>query len=193
MKKIVLASNNKFKIKEIKDILKEYEILTLNDIGYFKEIEETGSTYLENALIKAKTISDYLKTINLNYDVLADDSGLSCLALNDEPGIYSARYASNHDFKLNRKKLIENLKGKDKSAYLKCILVFYKNDGSYIHTEGKTFVRIIDEERGDTSNGYDAIIYSEELGKTFGEAKSEEINKMSHRYKALVKLKNLIG
>ena len=193
MKKIVLASNNKYKIKEIKDILNDYEIITLEDIGYYDEIEETGSTFLENALIKAKTISEYLKEKNMNYDVLADDSGLSCPALNGKPGVYSARYASNHDFKLNRQKLIDNLRGKDNGAYLECTLVFYKNNGSYIHTEGKTFVRIIDEERGNTSNGYDAIIYSDELGMTFGEASDVEINKISHRYKALVKLKDLIS
>lgn len=192
MKKIVLASNNKHKIKEVKEILNIYEIITLNDIEYYDEIEETGSTFLENALIKAKTISEYIKRKGLDYDVLADDSGTTCPSINNEPGIYSARYASDHDFKLNRDKLIENLKNKDNTAYFNCTLVLYHIDGTYIYTEGKTKGKIIDEERGDTSFGYDCIFLSDDLGKTFGEATNDEKNKVSHRYRALEKLKELI-
>lgn len=192
MKKIVLASNNEHKIKEIKEILKGYNIITLNDIGYYDEIEENGSTFLENALIKAKTVSEYLKTKSLDYDVLADDSGLCCSAINNEPGIYSARYASDHDFKLNRDKLISNLKGKDNTAYFNCTMVLYHIDGTYVYVEGNSMGKIIDEERGDTSFGYDCIFLSDDLGKTFGEATSDEKNKVSHRYRALEKLKELI-
>ena len=192
MKKIVLASNNKHKIKEVKEILSDYEIITLDDIGYYDEIEETGSTFLENALIKAKTVSEYLKEKNMNYDVLADDSGTVCDALDGAPGIYSARYASNHDFKLNRDKLISDLKGKDNSAYFNCTMVLYHIDGTYEEAVGKTYGKIIDEERGDTSFGYDSIFLSDDLGKTFGEASSEEKNKVSHRYRALIKIKELM-
>ena len=85
MKKIVLASNNKHKVEEIKEMLNNVEILTLKDIGYLEDIEETGETFLENALIKAETISNYLKENNLDYDVLADDSGLCCISLNLAP------------------------------------------------------------------------------------------------------------
>lgn len=192
MKKIVLASNNKHKIKEIKDILNDYEIITLNDIGYYDEIEETGSTFLENALIKARTINDYLKTKNLDYDVLADDSGLCCETLNGAPGIYSARYAGDHDFIKNRNKLVNDLKGKDNTACFNCTIVLYHIDGTYETSIGKTYGKIIDEERGDTSFGYDCIFLSDDLGKTFGEADSEEKNKVSHRYRALIKLKELL-
>lgn len=192
MKKIVLASNNKHKIKEVKEILSDYEIITLEDIGYYDEIEETGSTFLENALIKAKTISEYLKEKNINYDVLADDSGLCCEALNGAPGIYSARYASDHDFKLNRDKLINDLKGKDNSAYFNCTMVIHHIDGTYEYAEGKTYGKIIHEERGDTSFGYDSIFLSDDLGKTFGEATDEEKNKVSHRYRALIKIKEIM-
>ena len=158
----------------------------------YNEIEETGSTYLENALIKAKTVREYLKNKGLDYPVLADDSGLSCPSLNGEPGIYSARYASDHDIKLNRDKLIENLKGKDNTAYFNCTLVMYYSDDNYIYAEGKTYGKIIDEERGDTSFGYDSIFLSDDLGKTFGEATEEEKNSVSHRYRAIVKLKELM-
>ena len=193
MKTIVLASNNKHKIKEVKDILGNINILTLNDIGYLEDIEENGETFLENALIKAKTISEYLKEKGLDYDVLADDSGLCCIGLNLEPGIYSARYAGGHgDDKANRDKLISNLKDKDRSAYFNCTLVLYHIDGTYDYREGKTYGKIIDEERGDTSFGYDCIFLSDDLIKTFGEATSAEKNKVSHRSRALSQIKELI-
>ena len=193
MKKIVLASNNKHKIKEFKEILENVEILTLNDIGYFQEIEETGTTFLENALIKASTISEYLKEKGLGYDVVADDSGLCCIGLDLAPGIYSARYAGNHgDSKANRDKLINNLKGKDKTTYFTCTIVLYHIDGTSEYKEGRTYGKIIEQELGDTSFGYDCIFLSDDLGKTFGQASSEEKNKVSHRYRALQQIKELI-
>lgn len=192
MKKIVIASNNEHKIREIKNILDNVEIITLNDIGFFDDIEETGETFLENALIKAKTVSEYLKTKNLNYDVLSDDSGTVCKSLNGAPGIYSARYSGDHNFESNRKKLIKDLNGKDNSAYFNCTMVLYHIDGTYQYSEGKTYGKIISEERGDTSFGYDCIFLSDDLGKTFGDATEEEKNKVSHRYRALVKIKEFL-
>lgn len=193
MKKIVLASNNEHKIKEFKDMLNNVEILTLNDIGFFEEIEETGKTFLENAIIKASTVSVFLKNKNLNYDVLSDDSGLCCVGLNDEPGIYSARYSGVHgDSKANRKKLIKNLKNKDKKAYFICNIVLYRIDGTYDYSEGRTYGKIIDKEIGDTSFGYDSIFLSDDLNKTFGEATEEEKNSVSHRYRALLEIKEKI-
>lgn len=193
MKKIVLASNNKHKIKEFKKILDNVEILTLNDIGYFEEIEETGTTFLENALIKAQTISKYIKNKGLDYDVISDDSGICCKALNGSPGIYSARYAGVHgDSKANRDKLIRDLQGKERTTYFNCTIVLYHIDGTYEYKEGRCYGKIIDEERGDTSFGYDSIFLSDDLGKTFGEASEEEKNKVSHRYRVLEQIKELL-
>lgn len=193
MKKIVLASNNKHKIKEFKEILKTVEILTLNDIGFNEEIEETGKSFLENALIKAQTISKYLKSKGLDYDVISDDSGICSIALDGAPGIYSARYAGIHgDSKANRDKLINDLQGKDKTAYFTCTIVLYHIDGTYDYKEGRTYGKIIDEELGDTSFGYDSIFLSDDLGKTFGQATNEEKNKVSHRFRALEQIKELI-
>ena len=193
MKEIVLASNNIHKIKEFNEILNNVEILTLSDIGYLEEIEETGETFLENALIKASTISKYLKSKNLDYDVLADDSGLCCLGIDLAPGVYSARYAGEHVTpKDNRIKLIKELKDKDKSAYFICTIVLYHIDGTYEYKEGKTYGKIIDEEKGDTSFGYDSIFLSDDLGKTFGEATSDEKNSVSHRFRALNEIKDII-
>ena len=193
MKKIVLASNNKHKIKEFNEILTDIELLTLSDIGYTQEIEETGETFLENALIKAQTISNYLKSKNLDYDVLSDDSGLCCLGIDLEPGVYSARYAGCHATpKDNRDKLIKNLKDKDTTAYFICTIVLYHIDGTYEYKEGKTYGKIIEEEIGDTSFGYDCIFLSDKLNKTFGEASSEEKNKVSHRFIALNQIKEIL-
>ena len=193
MKKIVLASNNKHKVSEIQTMFNEYEILTLNDIEYYDEIEETGETFAENSLIKAKTISEYLQDKGIECDVLADDSGICCEALDLAPGVYSARYAGGHgNDKANRDKLISDLEGKDKTAYFICTLVLYKPDNTYITVEGRTYGQIINEERGDNGFGYDCIFLSDDLGITFGEASSETKNSVSHRSRALVALKEKI-
>ena len=125
MRKIVLASNNKHKIKEFKEMLGNVEILTLNDIGFNKEIIEDGNSFQENSLIKAKEVSNYLKENNLDYDVIADDSGICLDSLGGKPGIYSARYSGLGTDKSNRDKLIKDLEGKDKTAYFVCNLVLY--------------------------------------------------------------------
>ena len=189
MKKIVLASNNKHKVKEIKEILSDYDILTLNDISFYDDIVEDGETFLDNALIKAKAISKYIREKGLNYDVIADDSGLCCNGLDGAPGVYSARYAGNHDDKANRNKIIEELKDKDKSAYFVCCMVLYHPDDTYSSYEGTTSGVIISEERGKTDFGYDCIFLSDDLGVTFGEASDEDKNNVSHRKRALEKLK----
>ena len=106
MKKIVLASNNKGKVKEVKEILKDYEIVTLNDIGFYDDIIEDGETFLDNALIKARAIRKFLGDDTL---IISDDSGLCCPALDGAPGVYSARYAGDHDDQKNRDKLIKDL------------------------------------------------------------------------------------
>ncbi|MBR3891382.1 MAG: RdgB/HAM1 family non-canonical purine NTP pyrophosphatase [Bacilli bacterium] len=189
MNKIVLASNNKHKIKEFNEIYKDTIILSLEDIGFNEDIEENGTTFLENALIKAKTISSYLKEKGIECPVMAEDSGLEVDSLNGEPGIYSARYASDHDVKKNRDYLISKLSGKEnKNANFICCLVKYMPDDTYIYAYGKTYGHIIEEELGDTSFGYDCIFYSHDLNKTFGEATSEEKNSVSHRKRAILEL-----
>lgn len=190
MKKIILASNNKHKIQEIGYILSDYEILSLKDIGYTEDIVEDGNTFLENSLIKAKTIMEYIKDKEYNCDVLADDSGLCVNALDGRPGIYSARYSGDHDNQANRDKIRSELKDKeDRSAYFFCGIILYHQDGTYEYFEGKTTGTIIDEERGNKDFGYDCIFLSDDLNKTFGEATEEEKNSVSHRARALEQLK----
>ena len=188
MKKIVLASNNEHKIKEFKKIISNYEIMSLKDIGFNEDIVEDGESFFDNSLIKAKTISNYIKDNGLDYDVIADDSGLCCVALDGAPGVYSARYAGNHNDQANRDKLIKELKGKDTSAYFVCCIVLYHIDGTYTAYEGRTYGKIIAEERGSKDFGYDCIFLSDDLGITFGEASEDEKNSVSHRSRAIEKL-----
>ena len=193
MKRIVLASNNKHKIKEFNEILNNYEILSLRDIGYWDDIVEDGNSFFENSMIKAQAVMRFLKDKGEVYPVIADDSGLCVTALGGAPGIYSARYSGDHDDSANRKKLIDDLKQKeDRSAYFNCTLVVLYPDGKFKTVEGKVYGEIIDEERGDTSFGYDCLFLSDELKKTFGEATNEEKNSVSHRGRALQKLKELL-
>lgn len=192
MKKIVLASNNKHKIEEFKQLFPEYEVLALKDIGFMEDIVEDGTTFFENSMIKARTISEYLKSKGIEASVIADDSGLCVDALNGEPGIYSARYAAEHNDSANRKKLLDKLNGvSDRKAYFNCTLVELFPNGEYITVDGKTFGNITEEEIGDTSFGYDCLFLSDELGKTFGEATSDEKNSVSHRGRAIQQLKKL--
>ena len=191
--KIVIASNNIHKIEEFKKELSNYEVLSLKDIGYNKEIEETGKTFEENAIIKAKTINSYLKEKGLDYLVIADDSGLCVDSLNGEPGIYSARYSGVHgDDKANRDKLQKRLEQKNREAYFICTIVICYPDGECKTVEGRTYGRIIEEELGNKEFGYDCIFYSDDLNKTFGQATSEEKNSVSHRGRAIKEMLKVI-
>jgi len=186
MKTIVLASNNKHKIAEFKEMLPEYEILTLNDIGFFVDIVEDGRTFLENSLIKARAVTKYLNERGKKALVIADDSGLCVNSLNGEPGVYSARYGGDHTNQANRDKLLYNLKNKkDRSAYFVCLLTVMKPDETYNYVEGKTFGHIAKRETGKKDFCYDCLFYSDDLKKTFGEATEEEKNSVSHRGRAI--------
>lgn len=191
MEKIVLASNNKHKIKDFKEMFEGVEVLTLEDIGFSKDIEETGETFYENALIKAQTVSKFLKKKHIEAIVIADDSGLCVNALGGRPGVYSARYAGNHDVKAARQKLLEELQGvEDRSAYYECVLVAILPNGKIVSAEGKTYGYITEEEHGTTDFGFDRLFFSVDLGKPFGLATDEERNSISHRGRALENLKH---
>ena len=188
--KAVLASNNKHKLVEIKTMLKDKirEIYTLKDMGIEIEIEENGTTFEQNAYIKASTIA---KLTGL--PAIGDDSGICVEALNGEPNIYSARYAGEpcNDAN-NNKKLLDKLHALEakpgvvnRKAYFQSVVVLCYPDGSYISGSGRTYGQIIDEYRGTNGFGYDPIFLSDELGKTFGEAVMEEKNTISHRSRAL--------
>lgn len=194
--KAVLASNNAHKLVEIRDILKdkfEY-VYSLKDLGINVDVEETGSTFEENALIKARAIADILG--NNEYAVLADDSGICVEALGGAPGVYSARYAgepcddaANNALLLNNLHELEKTQQKNRKAYFASVVVALMPDGRHITGEGRAYGQIIDEYRGNNGFGYDPLFLSDELGKTFAEASMQEKNTISHRARALAKLK----
>ena len=184
-KKLVLASGNKHKIKEIGQMLPEYEVVGYKDFGLDFEIEEDGLTFYENALIKAKTVSE-----KLNLPTLADDSGICVDALDGKPGIYSARYAGDGIDEHNNQLLLKNMEGKtDRNAKFVCCMVFYKPIGEIITATGETHGRILYEQEGENGFGYDPLFYSYDLNKCLGVASAEEKNTISHRYRAISALK----
>ncbi|MBP3333759.1 MAG: XTP/dITP diphosphatase [Clostridia bacterium] len=184
--KVVLASRNKNKIREIKEIYRnivgeELDILSLDDIGYTDEIEEDGNSFEENSRIKASVPA------TLGYIGLADDSGLAVDALGGAPGIYSARYSGEGatDAK-NNAKLLKNLEGvADRAAKFVCVFSAVAPDGRFIIVRGECPGIIAESESGKGGFGYDPLFIYQPLSKTFGELSSEEKNKVSHRARAL--------
>ena len=200
MRKIVLASNNIKKIKELKEILKDYpyEIYSLKDMNIDIEVEEDGLTFEENAKKKAKEIHEYLlNKKNSDFIVLSDDSGLEVDCLNGAPGIYSARYAGEHGNDYNNNvKLLEDMKafkGDDRSARFVCVIAVVFEDGNVKTVRGEVEGRIIEELKTEGGFGYDPLFFYNGFNKTFGEATPEEKNEISHRGNALKKLKEILG
>ena len=183
--KIVFASNNKNKVQEIQNQVPEsIQIVTLEEIGCFEDIEETGTTLEENAIIKANYVTE-------KYDLpcFADDTGLEIEALNGEPGVYSARYAGEEkNSEANMQKVLENLNGvSNRKAQFKTVIALNINSKQYLFT-GTVEGEIRNEQKGANGFGYDPIFEPEYLGKTFAEMTLEDKNKMSHRGRAVEKL-----
>ena len=177
MKDIMIATSNKGKVREYKSLLEPlgYAVHDLSELDPI-EIDENGSTFQENALIKAKSIKD-----KCNMTVIADDSGLEIDALNKEPGIHSARYLEGHDYSYKNKVLLERMKGKtDRSARFVCAIALCDETGDHLFTgvmEGK----INDQAAGDNGFGYDPIFLVEQFGKTSAQLTMEQKNSVSHR------------
>ena len=190
MKKLVLATENKHKMKEYNQLLSgQFKILTLEDIGFNKKIIEDGETTAENAKIKAQAVFDFLAENNLDYPVLAEDTGLFISALGGEPGVNAARYAGDHDDAKNRKKVMDKLGERiDRTAFFECTLCYMYGRDLRLFV-GRTYGEIAVEEAGKKDFGYDCIFYSAELGKTFGEATETEKDSVSHRARAVEQFK----
>ncbi len=179
---LVVATGNKHKLREIAEIFPDFEVVSQKQMGFDEDVEETGKTFRENALIKARAVSKALRCI-----AMGDDSGLCVDALNGEPGIFSARYAGEHgNDKKNRDLLLKNMEGKtDRRAHFTCAVALVNPNGEEIVVEGKTHGKILYEEVGEGGFGYDCIFESDDLKKSFGLATAEEKNAISHRYRAL--------
>ena len=187
MKKLILASNNAHKVEEIKSILDDYTILTLKDINFNQGIIEDGTTFEENALIKARTISQFSgKT------AIADDSGLSVELLDGRPGVYSARYSKEQTDAKNIEKVLFELNGKKSKAKFVSVIALVKPDGTEHTFRGECHGEIIFEKRGNNGFGYDPIFYVPTLNKTFAELTPEQKNSISHRKQSLEKFSQFL-
>lgn len=186
-KDIVVVSNNAGKIKEFKKILKDYNVLSLKDINLNIDVVEDGTTFEENAILKVNALKD-------QYDyVIADDSGLEISALNNQPGVYSARFLGEETpYSEKNEIVIDMLKDKvDRSARFVSVIA-YSNHGKINTFKGELVGLINDEAVGTNGFGYDPIFYLSEFDKTLAEINEEEKNKISHRAKALAKFKEYI-
>lgn len=189
-KKIVFATGNAGKVKEIRMILADLgmEVLSMKEAGIRLDIEEDGTTYEENALIKARAVAAYTDAI-----VMADDSGLEVDALNKEPGVYSARYlGEDTPYSIKNAEIIkrlEGLEGEQRSARFVCAIAAVFPDKSEVTTRATIEGQIGFEEKGTNGFGYDPIFYVPEFGKTTAELTEEEKNQVSHRGKALELMK----
>lgn len=197
MKKLLVASNNAHKIGEIKHILEdvEVEIIGLKEAGIDVDVEENGTSFIENAYIKAKTIYDMLQDKE-EYLVMSDDSGLSVDALDGAPGIYSARFAGEHgNDKKNNEKLLTLLKEipfEQRKARFICAIALIADSEKVLKVQGEVEGYITDKEHGKDGFGYDPLFYVKEYDKTFAEISGDEKNAISHRGRALKKLKDQI-
>ncbi len=181
---IVVATNNEHKLREIREILGSFEILPAKEFIKDFNPEETGRSFCENALIKAKALKEYV-----SYPVLADDSGLEVFSLNGEPGIFSSRYSPEGTDRANVEKLLNRLKGKkDRSARFVCCMVLIVGE-RVIQKEGYVQGRIIEAPRGKNGFGYDPVFIPEGFELTFAEMEPSLKNNLSHRRRALEKVK----
>lgn len=199
--KVIVATGNKDKIKEIKGILQDMDacVVTMKEAGFFAEPKEDGSSFLENAVIKAKAVAKEAAKDDSWKDavVMADDSGLVIDALNGEPGIYSARYLG-HDtsYRVKNADLIRRLSGvsgAERSARFICAIAAVCPDGKVLTAEGVMEGQIGYEERGENGFGYDPIFYLPEYGCTSAQLSPEEKNRVSHRGKALRAMREKLG
>ena len=193
MTKIVFATGNQGKLREVKKILADLnvDIVSMKEEGIQIDVDENGTTFAENAQIKATAIGAHTDAI-----VLADDSGLVIDALNGEPGIYSARYlGEDTSYRIKNQNLIDRLEGvpdERRTARFVCAIAAALPDGTVLHTEGTIEGIIGYEERGENGFGYDPIFYVPKLGKTTAELTDDEKNAISHRGSALEKMKVLL-
>lgn len=185
MKQIVFATNNKNKLREIREIMKGfYEVLSLDDIGCHEEIVEDADTIEGNAKIKADFVTN-----NYHVDCFADDTGLEVEALNGAPGVYSARYAGEHcSYQDNVNKMLNAMKGKtNRKAAFRTVIALNLDGKSYTF-EGRCDGQILESQRGTDGFGYDPIFMPDGFNQTFAEMSHDNKNAISHRGRAMQKL-----
>jgi len=192
--RLVFASNNAHKLEEVRGIMPEHiEVLSLHDVGFEQEIEETGTTLEQNSALKAEAVYQWLHDKIVNdqivniFGVFADDTGLEIDALGGKPGVYTARWAG--ETAANRKKALAELADKeDRSAQFRTVITLIKMTGERLTVSGVVRGRIATEEYGQGGFGYDPVFIPQGYDKTFGELPAEVKNSISHRARAIAAL-----
>lgn len=200
MRRIVFATGNKGKMREIREIMSGFdvEIVSMKEADVEVDVIEDGTTFMENSFIKARAVADKCRQAGYTDDiVLADDSGLVVDALNGEPGIYSARYlGEDTPYSIKNAKIIERMEGvpeDQRSARFVCAIACVLPDGRELEAEETYEGAIGYEEKGKNGFGYDPIFYLPDRGVYSAELDPDEKNRISHRGKALVKMKELLA
>lgn len=193
METVIIASGNQGKLKEFKELMKDLavEVKSLKDFPEIGDIEENGTSFAENAYIKAKAVYEATGCLSI-----ADDSGLEVDALDGAPGIYSARYAGeNKDDKANNEKLLKEMDAvpnEKRGAQFHCAIVAIDKEGRRYDAEGIVRGEILRVPQGDNGFGYDPLFYIEEFGRTTAELSMDEKNKISHRGKAVRQIVDIL-
>lgn len=189
MEDLVIATGNKGKINDFKVIFPEYNVIGIGELIEGFDVEETGSTFEENAKLKSEAAAQAL-----GKRIIADDSGLAVDALNGEPGIYSARYAgTDKDDEANIVKLLDNLgENENRDAQFVCVISMSAPNEETVTFRGTVDGEITHAKEGDNGFGYDPIFFVPEKGKTMAQLSTEEKGEISHRRRAIDKLRNYL-
>lgn len=194
-KSLVFASNNAHKLEEVRRILSPREVLSLNDIGFYTEIDETGMTLEENSMIKAESVYNWLRANQRadEFDVFADDTGLEIEALNGKPGVFTARWAGEPACDANnRRKALNELADKtNRNARFRTVITLIQR-GEKRQVVGEVRGVIATKEAGGNGFGYDSLFVPDGYDKTFAQLPAEVKNRISHRARALAELAKII-
>lgn len=192
--KLLVATTNKKKLGELRDLLEglPFELYSLGDFPSYTEVEETGKTFQENASLKAL---GYAKQTGLL--TIAEDSGLCCVALDDAPGVYSARFSgegkNDHDNNLKVLRLLENVPDNCRGAYFKSVIAIAEPNRVVGFAEGEVHGFVSRELKGTNGFGYDALFYYPPFKKNFGEVETAQKHEVSHRSKSLAKARQILS
>lgn len=197
MEKIVISTGNAGKVREFKEILKDWNVSSMREENAQVSVEETGKTFEENAWIKARALAERLREMKISAIAIADDSGIEIDAFDGGPGVYSARFlGEDTPYEIKNQIILERMahvEVQNRGARYVCVIAAVLPDGMEISARATVEGRIGQEPRGSGGFGYDPIFYVPEYGRTMAELTSDEKNQISHRGKALLEIRKKLG